>query len=119
MAQGVRQARLQFSMPGPCGTSPPPERRTHSRYSMPFFLHFKPDFLIETLPNCVDAEHPNLFPEPITSHDFLQERLEPEALHAIARAWIVVFLRDMTHSFRAGVGRDASVDLGTQACAAS
>jgi isopenicillin N synthase-like dioxygenase len=55
--------------------NPPPERRTHSRYSMPFFLHFKPDFLIETLPNCVDAEHPDLFPEPITAHDFLQERL--------------------------------------------
>ena len=55
--------------------NPPPERRTHSRYSMPFFLHFRPDFLIETLPNCVDAEHPNLFPEPITAHDFLQERL--------------------------------------------
>lgn len=55
--------------------NPPPERRTHSRYSMPFFLHFRPDFLIETLPNCVDAEHPNQFPEPITAHDFLQERL--------------------------------------------
>jgi isopenicillin N synthase-like dioxygenase len=55
--------------------NPPPERRTHSRYSMPFFLHFRPDFLIETLPNCVDAEHPDLFPEPITAHEFLQERL--------------------------------------------
>src|SRR5205085_143464 len=29
--------------------NPPPERRGHSRYSMPFFLHFRPDFLIETL----------------------------------------------------------------------
>ena len=55
--------------------NPPPERRGHSRYSMPFFLHFRPDFLIETLPNCIDATHPNLFPEPITAHDFLQERL--------------------------------------------
>ncbi len=55
--------------------NPPPERRTHSRYSMPFFLHFRPDFLIETLPNCIDAEHPNQFPEPITAHEFLQERL--------------------------------------------
>ena len=30
--------------------NPPPERRGHSRYSMPFFLHFRSDFLIETLP---------------------------------------------------------------------
>ena len=55
--------------------NPPPERRGFSRYSMPFFLHFRPDFLIETLPGCVSAERPNLYPTPITSHDFLQERL--------------------------------------------
>ena len=56
--------------------SPPPERRGVSRYSMPFFLHFKPDFLIETLPSCVTAERPNQYPTPITSHGFLQERLK-------------------------------------------
>jgi len=55
--------------------NPPPERRKHSRYSMPFFLHFRPDFLIETLPDCVSDERPNLYPEPITAHDFLMERL--------------------------------------------
>ncbi len=55
--------------------NPPPERRGLSRYSMPFFLHFRPDFLIETLPGCIDAEHPNRFPEPIGSHDYLMERL--------------------------------------------
>ena len=55
--------------------NPPPERRGHSRYSMPFFLHFRPDYLIETLPNCVDADHPNLYPEPITAHEYLMQRL--------------------------------------------
>ena len=55
--------------------NPPPERRGRSRYSMPFFLHFRPDFLIETLPATVSAERPNLYPEPISSHDFLMERL--------------------------------------------
>jgi isopenicillin N synthase-like dioxygenase len=55
--------------------NPPPERRGRSRYSMPFFLHFRPDFLIETLPGCVSAERPDLYPEPITAHDFLLERL--------------------------------------------
>jgi isopenicillin N synthase-like dioxygenase len=54
--------------------NPPPERRGQSRYSMPFFLHFRPDFLIETLPGCME-DRPNLYPEPITAHDFLLERL--------------------------------------------
>ena len=55
--------------------NPPPERRGKSRYSMPFFLHPAPDFLIETLPGTIDAEHPNRFPQPITAHDYLHERL--------------------------------------------
>ena len=51
------------------------ERASNARYSLPFFLHFNPDFLIETLPQCIDAQHPNRFPVPINAHDFLQERL--------------------------------------------
>ncbi|SIN59817.1 Isopenicillin N synthase [Parasphingorhabdus marina DSM 22363] len=55
--------------------NPAPERRGHSRYSMPFFLHFRPDYLIETLPQCVGSNHPDLYPEPITAHQYLQQRL--------------------------------------------
>ena len=55
--------------------NPPPERRGHSRYSMPFFLHPAPDFLIETLPQTISPENPNRYPEPITAHDYLHERL--------------------------------------------
>ncbi|MEA3041864.1 MAG: hypothetical protein QOC65_1353 [Sphingomonadales bacterium] len=55
--------------------NPPPERRGMSRYSMPFFLHFRPDFLIETLPDCVSVDRPNHYLEPITAHEFLQQRL--------------------------------------------
>jgi isopenicillin N synthase-like dioxygenase len=55
--------------------NPPPERRGASRYSTPFFLHFEPDYLIETLPGCVDAEHPDRYLEPITADAFLHERL--------------------------------------------
>lgn len=55
--------------------NPPPERRGHSRYSMPFFLHPAPDFLIETLPGCISADTPNRYPEPITAHDYLHQRL--------------------------------------------
>ncbi|MBU6404561.1 MAG: isopenicillin N synthase family oxygenase [Pseudomonadota bacterium] len=45
------------------------------RYSVPFFLHPNSDFLIEVLPNCIDAGHPSRYPQPITAHGYLQERL--------------------------------------------
>jgi isopenicillin N synthase-like dioxygenase len=55
--------------------NPALERRGVARYSTPFFLHFQPDYLIETLPVCIGPDRPNLSPEPITAEDFLQERL--------------------------------------------
>ncbi|MES2097672.1 MAG: 2-oxoglutarate and iron-dependent oxygenase domain-containing protein [Pseudomonadota bacterium] len=55
--------------------NPAPERRGFSRYSMPFFLHPNPEFLIESLPGCVTAANPNHYPTPITAHDYLHERL--------------------------------------------
>lgn len=55
--------------------NPVSARRGHARYSMPFFLHFRPDYRIETLPGCVDEAHPNLYPDPITAHDYLMQRL--------------------------------------------
>ena len=55
--------------------NPAPERRGHSRYSTPFFLHFESDFPIQTLPNCVTADNPNRYPQPITADEYLQQRL--------------------------------------------
>ena len=55
--------------------NPPPERRGVSRYSTPFFLHFNPDFMIETLPGTITAERPNRYEQPIMAEDFLTERL--------------------------------------------
>ena len=55
--------------------NPSAERMRFPRYSTPFFLHFNPDFLIETLPGCISETNPNRYPEPITSHAFLEERL--------------------------------------------
>jgi isopenicillin N synthase-like dioxygenase len=46
-----------------------------ARYSMPFFLHFRPDFLIEPLPECVGADDASPPPPPITAHDYLMQRL--------------------------------------------
>lgn len=55
--------------------NPPPERRHIPRYSMPFFLHLASDFELRTLPQCIDADHPDLYPEPITADAYLQQRL--------------------------------------------
>jgi isopenicillin N synthase-like dioxygenase len=48
--------------------NPAPERRHIPRYSTPFFLHFRPDYLIEPLV-------PNPDMPPITANDFLLQRL--------------------------------------------
>jgi isopenicillin N synthase-like dioxygenase len=55
--------------------NPPPERRSAPRYSTPFFLHYNPDHLIETLPGCAGLDRPDRYPEPITAEAFLQQRL--------------------------------------------
>ena len=55
--------------------NPPPERRSVPRYSTPFFLHFAPDYRIETLPSCVTPDNPNRYPDPITADEFLKQRL--------------------------------------------
>ena len=54
--------------------NPAPERASHARYSMPFFLHFRSDFLIEALPGTVPAGEQPKEP-PITADDYLQQRL--------------------------------------------
>ncbi len=53
--------------------NPRGEGARRSRYSMPFFLHFRPDYLIEPLDSCVADDE--TAPAPITAHDFLQQRL--------------------------------------------
>ena len=55
--------------------NPMPERRGRARYSMPFFLHFRPDFLIRTLPGCITPARPDRYRDPITAHEFLVQRL--------------------------------------------
>lgn len=49
--------------------NPAPERAAFPRYSTPFFLHFRPDYRIETMPGgCFDAA-------PISADEYLHERL--------------------------------------------
>jgi len=54
--------------------NPPRERWGHSRYSMPFFLHFRSDFLIEALPGTVPEGEAPKWPA-CTADEYLQERL--------------------------------------------
>ena len=56
--------------------NPTPDRSGVARYSMPFFLHFEPDYRLETLAGCVSAAAPNRYPEPITARAYLAERLK-------------------------------------------
>ncbi len=55
--------------------NPKGDAARRARYSMPFFLHFRPDYIIETLPGCIDEGGESDAPEPISSHEFLQQRL--------------------------------------------
>jgi isopenicillin N synthase-like dioxygenase len=56
-------------------TNPPGEQARKPRYSVPFFLHPNPDFLIDVLPSTITADNPSRYPEPITAQGYLEERL--------------------------------------------
>ncbi|MYL98333.1 isopenicillin N synthase family oxygenase [Novosphingobium sp. FGD1] len=55
--------------------NPSGDRASHSRYSMPFFLHLRSDFRFKTLRQCITDTRPDRYPETITADDYLQERL--------------------------------------------
>lgn len=55
--------------------NPAPDRQSVARYSTPFFLHFRPDYRIETLASCVTPQRPDRYPDPILAADFLAQRL--------------------------------------------
>jgi isopenicillin N synthase-like dioxygenase len=56
--------------------NPPGQDMSRSRYSVPFFLHPNPDFEIKTLPECITTDNPDRYPQSITAHGYLMERLE-------------------------------------------
>jgi len=57
----VRATELEFNSP---------------RYSIPFFVHPNPDWLIETLDSCYGKDSPNLYPQSILAEEYLQQRLK-------------------------------------------
>ncbi len=56
-------------------TNPQGEMARQPRYSVPFFLHPNPDVILDVLPSCISAGNPSRYPTPITSHEYLLERL--------------------------------------------
>ncbi|MBI1251582.1 MAG: isopenicillin N synthase family oxygenase [Alphaproteobacteria bacterium] len=56
--------------------NPKADRAHLPRYSIPYFLHFAPDYGIKTLPSCITQDNPNRYPEPITAQEFLLQRLK-------------------------------------------
>jgi isopenicillin N synthase-like dioxygenase len=54
--------------------NPPREQMKNSRFSVPFFLHPKPDMDLTCLESCIDAKHPKAYSD-ITAGEYLDERL--------------------------------------------
>jgi isopenicillin N synthase-like dioxygenase len=55
--------------------NPEGDAARRSRYSLPFFLHPNPEFVIASLHSCVSDDNPDRYPTPITADGFLQQRL--------------------------------------------
>ena len=55
--------------------NPQNDNARQPRYSVPYFLHPNPDVVLDVLPSCISAENPSRYPTPITSHEYLLERL--------------------------------------------
>lgn len=55
--------------------NPEGSQTTKPRYSMPFFVHPNPEFVIDALPQCITEANPKRYP-PITAQQYLEERLK-------------------------------------------
>ncbi len=60
---------------------PPPDKRHLPRFSVPFFLHPRPEVSLACLPSCITPSHPKAYPD-ITAETFLEERLREIGLKA-------------------------------------
>ena len=55
--------------------NPQGDKHNHSRYSMPFFVHPNPEFVIDSLSSCISEDNPNRYETPISANDYLTQRL--------------------------------------------
>jgi isopenicillin N synthase-like dioxygenase len=54
--------------------NPPREKMGTSRYSIPFFMHPRPDMDLSSLENCISTTYPKIYTD-MTAGEFLDERL--------------------------------------------
>jgi isopenicillin N synthase-like dioxygenase len=54
--------------------NPPIEKMKTSRFSIPFFMHPRPEMDLTCMESCIDAEHPKVYVD-MTAGEFLEERL--------------------------------------------
>jgi len=52
-----------------------PDNSRSKRYSMPYFVHPRPDAVLKCLESCDTPENPRRY-EDITAHDYLTQRLK-------------------------------------------
>lgn len=56
-------------------SNPPSADADRSRYAMPFFVHLRGDFRLETIDRCITPDQPDANPDVITASEYLEERL--------------------------------------------
>jgi isopenicillin N synthase-like dioxygenase len=54
--------------------NPPVEKMKTSRFSIPFFMHPRPEMDLTCMESCIDLEHPKVYVD-MTAGEFLEERL--------------------------------------------
>jgi isopenicillin N synthase-like dioxygenase len=54
--------------------NPPPEKWSEPRFSIPFFLHPRPEARLDSLETCISDENPKKYPD-CSANDFLLQRL--------------------------------------------
>ena len=104
--------------------NPPPERRGMSRYSMPFFLHFRSDFLIETAARAcrrraaeVAADHRRRLSPGAAARDQTRLAVEPFVSNRDAKVNNIMDLAAPRGSFRALPMRSPMILLAVAAIA--
>jgi isopenicillin N synthase-like dioxygenase len=55
--------------------NPPKEKWAEPRFSIPFFLHPRPEARLDCLPSCIDSENPKKY-EDCSANEFLIQRLK-------------------------------------------
>lgn len=56
-------------------SNPPSANTDRSRYAMPFFVHLRGDYRLQTMDHLVTSSNPDAYPDAVTADEYLEERL--------------------------------------------